>query len=804
MNIENYKLTLDVDFEHKKYTGKEQIIIRNPVKIIDLDIDEISINSIKINGNSGDYKTEKNTLKIVNTGQGDIRIDIDFSTTVSEGLHGFYVAGTKENYILSTQFEPNGARRAFPCVDNPAFKSTFDLALIIEEELDAISNMPVKKNTVINGKRKVEFYRTPRMPTYILYMGIGHFEEISGAFGDKKIYMAAMKGRLVRSSHPIDSTRKSLAYLEKYTNIEYMLPKLHLISVPEFGAGAMENWGAITFREVLLSIDSSTSNKAYKRSAEVITHELVHHWFGDLVTMKWWNDLWLNESFATFLAFKTLSETDRTQDYFVDFILGQTSGAYRMDSLLNTHPINMNVNDPKSISQLASEIRYGKGANVLRMIEAYVGESNFKSALRNYLKNFSYGNAEGADLWNSIEEVSMSNVPEIMDAWISKAGHPYLIAKKGQGRIEIEQRKFSFLPRKDNDLWPIPIFLNNFSSNRVILMTEHKITIDGDTFSLNYDHNGFYRVLYDDSMFADILRNIHKLTSLEKWGIINDSFAFLLSNAININQYLDRLFHFYDDNDGLVMEEMSKQLFELFLTTRNNYFRDIANRYVKGKIDFIRATKKGDFNYEAILSDLSVVMAQLDEVFCKGLLDSNEDYFSIDPNLRSAYLIAHAKMNNDLDYFMNLMEKASSDEDKSKIIFAMGQISGDENYERLLALLSSGKIKKQDMNELYVHMSQNPEASLFLVNNIEKIVNGMLRLKLNPGRVSRTVQTIVSMAGVGKRDFVQGKLRTIESEELSWGIKRGLELLDINENLNKRVGAARITTDARWLNSDFT
>ncbi len=804
MNIENYKLTLDVDFEHKKYTGKEQIIIRNPEKIIDLDIDEISVSSIKINGNSVDYKTEKNTLKIVNTGQGDIRIDIDFSTTISEGLQGFYAAGTKENYILSTQFEPNGARRAFPCVDNPAFKSTFDLALIIEEELDAISNMPVKKNAVVNGKRKIEFYRTPRMPTYILYMGIGHFEEISDVFGDKKIYMAAMKGRLVRSSYPIDSAKRSLVYLEKYTNIEYMLPKLHLISVPEFGAGAMENWGAITFREVLLSIDSSTSNKAYKRSAEVITHELVHHWFGDLVTMKWWNDLWLNESFATFLAFKTLSETDRIQDYFADFILGQTSGAYRMDSLLNTHPINMNVNDPKSISQLASEIRYGKGANVLRMIEAYVGESNFKSALRNYLKNFSYGNAEGADLWNSIEEVSMSNVPEIMDAWISKAGHPYLIAKKGQSRIEIEQRKFSFLPSKDNDLWPIPLFLNNFSSNRVILMTEHKITIDGDTFSLNYDHNGFYRVLYDDSMFADILRNIHKLTPLERWGIINDSFAFLLSNAININQYLDRLFHFYDDNDGLVMEEMSKQLFELFLTTRNNYFRDITMRYVKGKIDFIRATKKEDFNYEAILSDLSVVMAQLDEVFCKELLESDEDYFTIDPNLRSAYLIARAKINNDLGYFMNLMEKASSDEDKTKIIFAMGQISGDENYERLLALLHSGKIKKQDLNELYVHMSQNPEASLFLVNNIEKIVNGMLSLKLNPGRVSRTIQIIVSTAGVGKRDFVQEKLRTIENEELSWGIRRGLELLDVNENLNKRVGTAGITADVRWLNSDFT
>ena len=803
MNIENYRLTLDVDFGRKKYTGKEQITIGNPGKIIVLDIDEINVSSVKINGNSADYNTEKNTLKIVNTWQGDIRINIDFSTTVSEALHGFYVAGTKENYILSTQFEPNGARRAFPCVDDPAFKSTFDLALIIEEELDAISNMPVKKNAVVNGKRKVEFYRTPRMPTYILYMGIGHFEEISDVYGDKKIYMAAMKGRLVRSSYPIDSAKKSLAYLEKYTNIEYMLPKLHLISVPEFGAGAMENWGAITFREVLLSIDSSTSNKAYKRSAEVITHELVHHWFGDLVTMKWWNDLWLNESFATFLAFKALSETDRTQDYYADFLLGQTSGAYRMDSLLTTHPINMNVSDPKSISQLASEIRYGKGANVLRMIEAYVGEGNFKNALRNYLKNYSYGNAEGTDLWNSIEEVSKSNISEIMDAWISKAGHPYLIAKKGQGRVEIEQRRFSFLPSKDNDLWPIPIFLNNFSSNMKILMTEQKITLSSDTVSLNYDHNGFYRVLYDDSMFADILKNIHKLTPLERWGIINDSFAFLLSSAIDINQYLDRLLHFYNVNDGLVIEETSKQLFELFLTTRNDYFRDIAMRYVKRKMEFIRKNKRGDFNYGVILSDLSVIMAQLDEAFCIELLDSNENYFSVDPNLRSAYLIAHAKINNDLDFFMNLIDKAFNDEDKTKILFAMGQISGDENYERLLALLHSGKIKKQDINELYMHMSQNPKASLFLVNNIEKIINGMLSLKLNPGRVSRTIQTIVSTAGVGKRDFVQEKLRTIESEELSWGIRRGLELLDVNENLNKRVRTAGITADVRWLNSDF-
>ncbi len=803
MDIKNYTLTLDIDFEKKKYTGNEQIIIGNPGKLIELDIDEISVTSVRINDNGVDYKAEKNTLRIANTCERDIRLNIEFSTTVSDSLHGFYMAGTKENYILSTQFEPNGARRAFPCVDNPAFKSTFDLTLIIDEELSAISNMPIKKNTVLNGKRRVEFDRTPRMPSYILYIGIGHFEEISDAFRDKKIYMAAMKGRLVRSSYPIDSAKKSLAYLEKYTNIRYMLPKLHLISVPEFGAGAMENWGAITFREVLLNMDSSTSNKAYKRSSEVITHELVHHWFGDLVTMKWWNDLWLNESFATFLAFKTLSEIDREWDYYADFVLGQTTGAYRMDSLLTTHPINMTVNDPKSISQLASEIRYGKGANVLRMIEAYVGGDNFMTALRNYLKNFSYGNAEGADLWNSIEEVSRLNIPEIMDAWVSKAGYPYLIAKKGKGTVNIEQRKFSFLSSKDNDLWPIPLFINNFSSNKKILMTGDKITLNGETVSLNYNHNGFYRVLYDDTMFADILKNIDKLNTLERWSIINDSFAFLLSNAININQYLDRLLPFYNVNDGLIIEEMSKQLFELFLTTGNDYFKDIATHYVKGKIGFIRESKKGDFNYEAILSDLSVIMAQLDDGFCRELLDSNEDYFSIDPNLRSAYLIAHARISNNLDYFMSLMEKAFSDEDKTKILFAMGQIRGSENYERLLALLQSRKIKKQDLNELYVHMSQNPDASLFLVNNIEKIVSGMLNLKLNPGRVSRTVQVIISMVGVGKRDFVKEKLRTIENDELSWGIKRGLELLDVNENLNKNISTTGISTDARWLNSDL-
>ncbi len=783
MKVINYNIRIDVDFGNKKYNGSEHIKIKEAEKEIKFDLSEIEIKKVKINDKEVKYTLTDDYVS-VNNNENDIDVYIEFSSFNARGLKGFYVAGNDKEYILSTQFEESDARRAFPCIDNPLYKATFDITLIVDKNLTAISNMPIKNEKIEKTKKIVEFEETPVMSTYLVYLGVGHFDEMSDTYKGKKVYLTAMKNHLTKSDYPIVIAKKSLNYLENYTNIDYMLPKLHLISVPEFGAGAMENWGAITFREILLTIDKSTTTRSYKRTAEVITHELVHQWFGDLVTMKWWNDLWLNESFATFFAFKTINDVYPEWNFYGDFLLDQTDGAYTMDSLINSHPINADVNDPKSISQLSYEIRYGKGSNVLRMIEAYVGNDVFMNSLRNYLKKFSYSNASGSDLWNSIEEESKKGISKIMEQWISKKGYPYLLAEKTEDNLKITQRQFYFQNEDSSETWDIPLFIKRYSGEDAILIDKNSISLEGDILSLNNDHFGFYRVMYDNYLFENITKNLDKISNYEKWGIINDLYAFLLSDKMKLNEYIKRLEKFYHVNDNIIIDEISKQLYNLYNITNNNYFRDLANFYIKDKIEYIENNKKDDFNFKVSLSLLYTRLAYINEDFDKSLLKKYSNYYDIDPDFRLAYLIANVKINEDFDYLSDIIVNAFSDEDKTKAITASGLL---KNQNTIMEFIKSGKAKKQDIDSFFVSMASNELSREYIIDNIEGIVNTMFKLELSPLRINRCVQSMISYAGVKNPDKMRKNADKIKRDEIFGGINKGLEFLNVYEHLTKNV-----------------
>ncbi len=783
MKVVNYNIKIDVDFENKKYNGSEHIKINDAEKEIKFDLNEIEIKKIKINDKEVKYNLTKEYVSI-NNDDNNIDVYIEFSSYNDKGLKGFYVAGNDKEYILSTQFEESDARRAFPCIDNPLYKATFDITLIVDKNLTAISNMPIKNEKIEKNKKYVEFEQTPVMSTYLVYLGVGNFDEMSDKYKNKMIYLTAMKNHLTKSNYPIEVAEKSLNYLENYTNIDYMLPKLHLISVPEFGAGAMENWGAITFREILLTIDKSTTSKSYKRTAEVITHELVHQWFGDLVTMKWWNDLWLNESFATFFAFKTINDVNPEWNFYGDFLLDQTDGAYTMDSLMNSHPINADVNDPKSISQLSYEIRYGKGSNILRMIEAYVGNDVFMNSLRNYLKKFSYSNASGSDLWNSIEEESKKGISKIMEQWISIKGYPYLIAEKTEDKLKITQKQFYFLDNNSDEIWSIPLFINRFSNEDVVLMDKNNISLEGDILSLNNNHFGFYRVLYDNYLFENISKNMDKISNYEKWGMINDLYAFLLSDKIKLNEYIKRIEKFYHVNDNIIIDEISKQLYNLYNITNNNYFKDLANFYIKDKMEYIENNKKDDFNFKISLSSLYTKLAYINDDFDSSLLKKYNDYYDIDPDFRLAYLIANVKINNDFNYLSDIIINAFSDEDKTKAILASGLI---KDHSKIMEFINSGKAKKQDIDSFFVSMASNDISREFIIDNLKEIVDTMFKLELSPLRINRCVQSMIAYAGVKNPDKMRENTDKIKKDEIFGGIKKGLEFLNVYEKLIKNT-----------------
>jgi len=417
----NYELSFEPDLKKFIFSGTESIIAicKKSVSTITMHCAEIKIKSCTVSFNGKtikstpktDEKKEELSIKLEKKIKGNVLIDLEFQGILNDKLLGFYRSQYKQNgktkYLATTQFEAADARRAFPCWDEPEAKATFDISIIAENKFTAISNMPIKSKKKIKNKTLYKFAKTPIVSTYLIYLGVGEFEYLTGKTGKVQIRVITTKGNKSKGKFSLELGKKLLTSYENYFGIKYPLPKLDLIAIPDFAAGAMENWGAITFRETILLYDPKTSSTRTKQFiAEVISHEIAHQWFGNLVTMKWWNDLWLNESFATFMATKFVDKFYPEWNLWDQFIDDAMNNAMGLDSLKTTHPIDVKVNSPSEIREIFDAISYDKGGCVLRMLEHYVGETNFRAGLKKYLSSFKYQNAEGKDLWDAIGKAS--------------------------------------------------------------------------------------------------------------------------------------------------------------------------------------------------------------------------------------------------------------------------------------------------------------------------------------------------------------------------------------------------------------
>src|SRR6266542_5447571 len=455
--VNEYDVFLDVDFDALRFSGKVRIDISS-TEDISLDAVDLEVASVKTNDRNVPFKQHGNVVDI-QTGRFSGTLEVEYKGKVSESLTGFYKAPYGDKYVLTTHFEAGHARRLLPCIDHPAYKADFKLTVRTRSDLSVISNMPVESERKEGNTKTVALQKTPKMSTYLLYLGIGRFEEDKNRHNKTELYTASVvrpDGK-IKTGLAFEAAQKSLEFYEKYFGIPYDLPKLHLIAVPEFAYGAMENWGAITFREILLHADKDTSTSTKKSIAEVVAHEIAHMWCGDLVTMKWWDDLWLNESFATFMAYKVVDWAYPQWKIWQDFVKNSTGGAMARDALKNTHPIEAKVRSPEEIEELFDEISYGKGASILRMIEAYIGPDKFQKGVSNYLKQFRYSNAAGQDLWNHLQEASGTDVNWIMEAWISRPGFPIITATLSEKKLLLEQERFLMAGGIEKQSWPVPI-----------------------------------------------------------------------------------------------------------------------------------------------------------------------------------------------------------------------------------------------------------------------------------------------------------------------------------------------------------
>jgi puromycin-sensitive aminopeptidase len=574
-----YELTLTPDLAAATFAGEErvQVQVLEAVDTIVLNAIELTIHSAELIGIDGtilegtvtlDETEERAAIALERTATpGEWTLHLTFTGILNDKLHGFYRSTLKdddgsERTIATTQFEATDARRAFPCWDEPDFKATFKVTLIVDADQTAVSNGGVVEETDLgNGKRQVEFAETMPMSTYLVAFIVGPFQftqpvDVDGV----PLRVAAVPGREHLTGFAVEAGASALRFFAEYFGIPYPSDKLDLIAIPDFAFGAMENLGCVTFRETALLVDPEHASRLeFERVADVVAHEIAHMWFGDLVTMKWWNGIWLNEAFATFMELLAVDNFRPEWQRWVSFGLGKSS-AMLTDGLASTRPVEFPVGRPEEAEAMFDVLTYQKGAAVLRMLEQYLGAEPFRQGIAQYLATHKYGNTETTDLWDAIEAASGEPARATMDSWIFQGGYPLISVETSPDgtQLHLSQRPFRYGEDTPAARWQVPISLRASVAGRIeqrrLLLTDESASLEFegkvDWAVVNAGAWGFYRVRYAGDLLRNLVTNpASELTPLERVGLVSDTWASVLAGASPVVDFFELVRSMGDDDD---------------------------------------------------------------------------------------------------------------------------------------------------------------------------------------------------------------------------------------------------------------
>jgi len=740
----NYNLTFEPDLKKFTFTGLEIISVncKKSVNVIKMNCAELKIKSciVKSGGQiiesspKTNEKKEELEIKLGEKIRGSCTIHLEFEGILNDRLLGFYRSKYQQNgktkYLATTQFEAADARRAFPCWDEPEAKATYDISIIAENKFTAISNMPVKTKKKTGNKTTYHFQKTPLVSTYLIYLGVGEFEYLTGRAGKIQIRVVTTKGNTSKGKFSLELGKKLLTSYEKYFGIKFPLPKLDLIAVPDFAAGAMENWGAITFRETILLYDPKTSSTRTKQFiAEVISHEIAHMWFGNLVTMKWWNDLWLNESFATFMATKFVDKFYPEWDLWNQFVEDAMNVAMGLDSLKTTHPIDVDVKSPAEIREIFDAISYDKGGCVLRMLENYVGEPNFQKGLKKYLSDFKYKNAKGQDLWDAIGKASKMPVTSMINTWLKQPGFPLVEINQNGNNLKIKQKRYLLESNSkfSKGLWSIPLSLglekeisNTLFSKKSMSVKLPKNTIG---FVANYGRKGFYRVKYDEGILLDLkmLVDEKRIPPIDRWAVQNDLFSLCVSGDEQVRNYLDFSDAYFDEDSYLASVNVAHNLASLYFRAFDEKFVEEIRSYT---INYFRKIlsnlgwepRKSDKHTDALLRSFAIsALGKMNDDSVTDIAIEKYKKFLKSPRSLSPDLIepicSIAAWNGNSKTFNELKKlytNSKTMEEKLRFLGAMCGFQDKKLLAKTLDFSQTSEVRSQNMQLPIMKIAANP------------------------------------------------------------------------------------------------
>jgi len=772
-----YDIQLQPDLENFTFEGIETITlsILQKTKILTLHSRELEIETAKIENIFAQkitYDEKKETVnflfkEFIPTGK--TKLTLIFKGILNDKMRGFYrsryAVGDKEHHMATTQFEATDARRAFPCFDEPAQKAIFHVSLVVQKGKTAISNtLPVSVKEHGAGYEIVKFSPTPKMSTYLLAFIIGDFEYVEAkSRKGVQVRVFTTPGKKHQAKFALECAVKTLDFYEKYFDIAYPLPTLDMIAIPDFASGAMENWGAITYRESALLVDedhSSLSNKQWV--ALVIAHELAHQWFGNLVTMEWWTHLWLNEGFASYIEYLAVDKLFSDWDIWTQFSTNDLGVALRLDALLHTHPIEIPVHHPNEIGEIFDEVSYSKGASIIRMLASYLGEENFRDGLRYYLKKHSYKNTETIHLWQAFEKVSKKPVAKMMRNWTSKPGYPVVKASIVKNQLSLSQERFFASPisrkkNKNKTIWQIPImhspqahFLRGLSQEirkqkqypaycfldrrevrwpslaRQIAYQKVASRESADWLKINFGEAGFFRTAYSKELLEKLKKPIQdkKLIARDRLGIIRDLFALAEAGTIRTTDALEFLPSYKDEDNYTVWLELASGLTRLeqllaLTASKNNLNKLILELFSPLARKLGWEKKKGEAHTDVLLRSLAISRAGRSGD--KKIIKEAKTKFTailkgkhIDPDIRGAIYGIVATWGQgkesakEYGTLIKLYKKEPLHEEKNRIGSALGDFKQEKILCETVNFALSKNVRTQDTIGILSSVGANP------------------------------------------------------------------------------------------------
>ncbi len=741
-----YELRLEPDLASFTFTGQEtvELTVHQVTSELVLNAADLAVTAARIENDRGasyhgvvelEEAVERCRIRFPAALQpGGWRLTLTFSGALNEKLRGFYRSSYRDqagttHWLAATQFEATDARRAFPCWDEPDFKAVFAATLAIDPALTAVSNTRILSERREGGKKVVRFADTIRMSTYLVAFVVGELEATDPVtIGQTPLRVWAVPGKrhLARFAQEIGAF--SLRFFEEYYGIPYPGDKLDLIAIPDFASGAMENLGAITFRETALLVHQRTATHAeLERVADVVAHENAHMWFGDLVTMSWWNGLWLNEAFATFMEMLAVDAWKPEWQRWATFGASRAA-ALSVDGLHSTRPIEYPVRAPKDADAMFDVLTYEKGAAVLRMLEQHLGPAVFRDGVRDYLRTHAYANADTGDLWTSLGKTAKLPVPDLMDAWIFKPGYPLLTAElKGDSELVLTQQRFTYLPEppagadsgsERDHRWQVPIQLRivaggKAETRRLLLKDkETALTLPPgfESVLLNERGHGFYRVRYAPQLLERLIPLLpDRLAPTERFNLINDVWATAVAGLMSLDAYLDLTARFTAERDKNVWALLLDS-FQQLNRIIDSHDRPMLEALVRDRVapavkdlgwapqrteDELTRQLRGDLiRALGTIGNHATVQTHAAELYQAYLQDTD----AVDPNIVSALvaILAHTGDQSRYDEFSGRFTKAPTPQEERRYLFALAAFRQPELLERTLARTLNGEIRTQD------------------------------------------------------------------------------------------------------------